>query len=425
MNIPLHRPMDVPRQRTSRRIPWKYVTYASVVLGVIVLLVLVVARLKPAAQNAERASLLIGTVKRGSMLREVRGNGTLVPQDIRIIAAATEGRVERVLVQPGTEVSASTVLLVLSNPAIEQEALNAEYETRAVEADYNTLHVKLESDRMSQKAVTAGVHSEYQQAKLQSDTDAALAKQGLVPALSLKLSQVKVDELANRYQIEQQRFEISAKSTQAQLTAHKARIEQVRALWQLKKARLASLQVPAGIAGVLQQLTIEVGQQVTPGTNLARVASQGNLRAQLKVAETQAKDIQFGQPVSIDTHNGIVPGRVIRIDPAVKEGTVTIDVALEGELPPGARPDLSVDGTIELERLTNVLYMGRPAGAQPQGTITLFKLESGGKSAVRVQVKLGRTSVDTVEIIEGLQEGDQVILSDVSQWDNSNRIVLN
>ena len=398
-----------------------------VVLGVITvsLITVGVARLKPAAPSVERATILTDTVKRGLMLRQVRGLGTLVPEEIRIIAASTEGRVERILVQPGAEVTAGTVLIELSNPELQQSSMDAEYQVRAAEADYNNLRVKLESDRMSQQAATATVRAEYQQAKLQADTDEALAKDGLIPPLNLKLSKVKAEELANRYAIEQKRLEGTAKSAQAQLAAQQARVAQLQALLQLKRSQVQTLRVVAGTNGVLQQMQVEVGQQVTPGTILARVAEPQNLKAELKIAETQAKDIQLGQQASIDTRNGIIPGRVVRIDPSVQGGTVTVDVALEGALPQGARPDLSVDGTIELERLNNVLYVSRPAFGQAQSTVGMFKLEEGGQSAVRVQVKLGRSSVSTIEVLEGLQEGDQVILSDTSQWDAFNRIRLN
>lgn len=398
-----------------------------IVLGLIAvsLITVGVARLKPAAPSVERATILTDTVKRGLMLRQVRGLGTLVPEEIRIIAASTEGRVERILVQPGAEVTAGTVLIELSNPELQQSSMDAEYQVRAAEADYNNLRVKLESDRMSQQAATATVRAEYQQAKLQADTDEALAKDGLIPPLNLKLSKVKAEELANRYAIEQKRLEGTAKSAQAQLAAQQARIAQLQALLQLKRSQVQTLRVVAGTNGVLQQMQVEVGQQVTPGTILARVAEPQNLKTELKIAETQAKDIQLGQQASIDTRNGIIPGRVVRIDPSVQGGTVTVDVALEGALPQGARPDLSVDGTIELERLNNVLYVSRPAFGQAQSTVGMFKLEEGGQSAVRVQVKLGRSSVSTIEVLEGLQEGDQVILSDTSQWDAFNRIRLN
>lgn len=384
-----------------------------------------VSRLKPAAPSVDRATVWVDTVKRGPMLRQVRGPGTLVPEEVRVVAAATEGRVERILVQAGTEVTAGTVLLELVNPTIAQESIDAEYAQRAGEADYNTLKVKLESDRMTQQAAVASVRAEYQQAKLQYDTDEQLAKDGLVPALNLKLSKVRAEDLANRYKVEQQRLEVMARSAKAQLAAQQARISQMRALAQLRQSQVGTLKVLAGTNGVLQQMQVEVGQQVQPGTNLARVVEPQRLKAELKIAETQAKDITLGQKAEIDTRNGVIPGHVMRIDPAAQQGTVTVDVALDAELPQGARPDLSIDGTIELERLADVIYMGRPAFGQAQSTVGVFKLDSSGKEAVRVNVRLGRSSVSTVEVLEGLQPGDQVILSDTSQWDAYNRIRLN
>ncbi|HEY6190345.1 MAG TPA: efflux RND transporter periplasmic adaptor subunit [Pyrinomonadaceae bacterium] len=420
--------MDIPRpdknkKKRNRRL--RQILFASLAIVAIALITLGVSRLKPAAPSIDRGTVLIDTVKRGPMLRQVRGPGTLVPEEVRVIAAATEGRVERINVQAGTEVTAGTVLLELVNPTLAQEAQDAEFALRAGEADYNNLKVRLESERMTQAAAAATIKADYQQAKLQSDTDEQLAKDGLIPALNLKLSRVRTEDLANRYKIEQQRLEVSAKSVKAQLAAQQARLSQLRALAQLRQSQLGTLKVLAGTNGVLQQMVVEVGQQVTPGTNLARVAEPQHLKAELKIAETQTKDIVLGQPASIDTRNGVIPGHVMRIDPAAIQGTVTVDVALDGELPQGARPALSVDGTIELENLSDVVYVGRPAFGQSQSTVGMFKLEDGGKSAVRVQVKLGRSSVNTVEIIEGLQPGDQVILSDTSAWDNYNRIRLN
>ncbi|HYP02561.1 MAG TPA: HlyD family efflux transporter periplasmic adaptor subunit, partial [Pyrinomonadaceae bacterium] len=300
-----------------------------------------------------------------------------------------------------------------------------EYQVRAAEADYNNIRARLESERMSQQAAAATVQAEYQQAKLQSDTDEELAKDGLIPAINLKLSRVRVADLANRYNIEKKRLDGTAKSAQAQLASQQARIAQLKAQLQLRQTQVGTLRVLAGANGVLQQMQVEVGQQVQPGTNLARVVEPQNLKAELRIAETQAKDISLGQQAMIDTRNGIIPGHVVRIDPASENSTVRVDIALDAALPQGARPDLSVDGTIELERLDNILYVARPAFGQAQSTIGMFKLEPGGQFATRVQVKLGRSSVNTIEILEGLQEGDQVILSDTSQWDAFNRIRLN
>lgn len=418
--------MDIPRQpEKKRKRNLRRIALIVLIIAGVALVTFGVSRLKPAAPSVERATVWVDTVKRGPMLRQVRGPGTLVPEEVRVIAAATEGRVERILVQPGTEVTAGTVLLELINPTIAQEATDAEFALRAGEADYNNLKVKLESDRMTQQSTIATVRAEYQQAKLQYDTDAQLARDGLIPAINLKLSKVRADDLENRYKIEQQRLEVMARSAKAQLAAQEARIAQMRALLQLRRSQVGTLKVLAGTNGVLQQMQVEVGQQVQPGTNLARVVEPQRLKAELKIAETQAKDITLGQKAEIDTRNGIIPGHVIRIDPAAQQGTVTVDVGLDDALPQGARPDLSVDGTIELERLTDVIYMGRPAFGQSQSTIKIFKLEEGGATAVRVQVRLGRSSVSTVEVLEGLQPGEQVILSDTSQWDAYERIRLN
>lgn len=416
--------VDVPRPKAARKRNLRRALNAAAAVSIVALITFGVTRLKPAAPGVERSTLYTDTVKRGLMLRQVRGLGTLVPQEVRVIAAPVEGRVERVYVQPGEQVSAGTILVELSNPQLEQAAVDTSYQVKAAEAEFNNLSVKLDSDRMSQQAATAGVQSEYSQARLELDTDEKLAKDGLVPALQLKLARVKVDELANRLRIEQQRLSITSQAKQAQLAAQQARVEQLRALTRLNQSQAASLRVLAGTSGVVQQVSVEVGQQLTPGANLARVADPTTLKAAIQIPETQVKGVQVGQVAQIDTRNGMIAGRVQRIDPAVQGGTVTVDVALDGSLPQSARPDLSVDGTIELERLTDVLYVGRPAFGGTDATVGMFKIEAGGQFAVRVPVKLGRTSVNTVEVIEGLREGDEIILSDTSQWDNFNRLQL-
>lgn len=416
--------MDIPRPSAARRRRLRRVLYGLIGLGAIVLITVGVSRLKPAAPTVERATVWIDTVRRGPMLRQVRGLGTLVPEKIRWIPAITEGRVERRLVQPGAVVKVETVLLELSNPELEQAALEAEMQLKAAEAEYTNLRVQLESQLLTQQAQAAAVQAEYRQAKLQAEANEELAKDRLISELMLKLSKVRAEELAARFEIEQKRSSILSESVKAQLAAQQARVEQLRALFELRRSQVEALRVRAGIGGVLQQVLVEVGQQVTPGTNLARVADPTRLMAQIRIAETQAKDIQIGQQASIDTRNGVVPGHVIRIDPAVQNGTVTVDVALEGPLPKGSRPDLSVDGTIEIERLDDVLYVGRPAFGQERSVVGLFKLVNGGKEAVRVQVKLGRSSVNTIEILDGLHSGDQVILSDMSAWDAFDRIRL-
>src|SRR5262245_48500644 len=394
--------------------------------GVVVLLSVTIglARLKPAAPTVERSAVWIDTVRRGPMLRQVRGLGTLVPEEIRWIPALTEGRVERILIQPGTQVDKDSVILELSNPQLDLDALDASWQLKAAEAEYVNLKVRLESQRLDQVAATATVEAGQKQARLQANADEALASQGLVSDITLKISQSRAEEMNTRLDIEQKRLAINNESIEAQLHVQEARLEQLRALAALKRRQVEGLKVRAGIAGVLQQLPVEVGQQIAPGATLAKVTVPGRLKAELRIAETQAKDILLDQKAAIDTRNGVVPGRVIRIDPAVQNGTVKVDVALEGALPKGARPDLSVDGTIELERLADVLQVGRPAFGQEESTVGLFRLEPGGREASRIEVKLERRSVNLIEIVEGLGEGDQVILSDSSAWDAFDRIKL-
>ena len=418
VELDIARPSQAGRKRLLR------FAYAGGGLVAVLLITLGLSRLKPAAPTVERGSVWIDTVRRGPMLRQVRGLGTLVPEEIRWIPALTEGRVERILVQPGTAVRRDTVVLELSNPQLDLAALDVTWQLKAAEAETINLKVRLESQRLDQVAATATVEASQKQARLQADADEALAHEGLVSDLNLKISQSRALELTTRLEIEKKRLEINTEAITAQLAVQEARLEQLRALSALKRREVEALRVRAGIDGVLQQLPVEVGQQIAPGATLAKVTVPGRLKAELRIAETQAKDIQLDQVASIDTRNGIVPGRVIRIDPAVQNGTVKVDVALEGALPKGARPDLSVDGTIELERLADVLQVGRPAFGQEQSTVGLFRLQDGGEAS-RVQVKLGRSSVNLVEIVEGLNEGDQVILSDTSTWDAFDRIRLN
>ena len=379
-------------------------------------------KLKPAAPTLDRSTAVIETVKRGEMIRDVRGNGTLVPEVTRQIPAPADGRVEKILLQAGVEVNPSTVIVELSNPQMEQQATDAQFQVKAAEADEENLKVKLESDTMTQKAAVATINAQYSQAKLQLDADEVLAKQGLVADLVLKISRVNVQDLANRLKVEQERLAVSARATRAQLNASTSRLAQLRALAKLKQDQVEALKVRAGSAGVLQQVSVQVGQQVTPGFNIARVADPASLKAVLRVPETQIKDVRIGQNVTVDTRNGLIQGTVSRIDPAAREGTFEIDVSLAGPLPPSARPDLSVDGTIELERLKDVLKVGRPAFGQANQTIGMFVLTPDGTEAVRTPVKLGRNSVSTVEIVEGLKEGDQVIISDTSALDSYPRI---
>jgi len=416
--------MDIPRKVSARQRYLRRGLYSLAGLTVLAGITFGLSRLKPAAPSADRSLVVIDTVKRGSLVRQERGLGTLVPEDIRWIAAAHDGRVERILVLPGKAVKAGTVLLELTNPDMELEAFRTEWQLKSAEAAHTDLRVRLESQRLDQQAATARVQADYNQAKLRAERNELLTKDGLFPEVDLMLSKLAADELANRYSIEQKRLDISSESIQAQLAMQKTQVEELRALYQLKRNQVAALHVRAGFDGVLQLVSVQVGQRVTPGTNLARVADPSRLKAEVKIAETRAKDILIGQAAVIDTRNGLISGRVVRIDPAVQNGTVTVDVALEGELPKGARTDLSVDGTIQLEHLENVVHVGRPVFGQEQGTITLFQLTENGTHAVRVPVKLGKSSVTSIEILEGLKPGDQVILSDMSAWDGYDRIRL-
>lgn len=404
----------------GRRVAWG-------VAGTVALALLTVgvSRLKPAAPSVERATVVIDTVRRGEMVREVRGLGTLVPEDIRWIPASTEARVERLVLLPGTKVTADSVILDLSNPELETQARDAESQARAAEARYTELRVRLESQFLDQRAVAARVSAESRQARLRADADAELAKNGLIAALALKLSQSAADELEHRERIEQQRLAIAGQAIEAQLRVQQAEVEQRREMARLRRSQVEALQVRAGLDGVLQIVPVEVGQQVSPGTNLARVARPERLKAVIHVPETQARDVVPGQKAIVDTRNGVVEARVVRVDPAVQNGAVTVDLALVADLPRGARPDLTIDGTIEIERLENVLHVRRPASGRPQTTVGLFRVVKGTSEAVRVRVRLGQASVSTVEIVEGLDVGDEVILSDTTAWDATDRIRLN
>jgi HlyD family secretion protein len=358
------------------------------------------------------------------MLRDVHGLGTLVPEDIRWIPAQTDSRVDRILIHPGAIVQPSSVILELTNPELQRDVLDAEYQLKATQADYENLKVQVNSELLNQRATTAQVRSDYEQAKIQHEVDEKLLAEGISAQVTAQLSKVKMEQLAIRLQLEEDRTRNATDSSKARLMAQQAHIDQQRALYDLKHSQLDALYVRAGIQGVLQVVPVEVGQRVTPGTNLARVADPKRLKAEIKIAETQAKDVAIGQGASIDTRNGIVKGVVARIDPSVQNGTVSVDVQIIDPLPLGARPDLSVDGTIELENLKNVLYMGRPVHGESDSTIGLFKLVDEGSEAVRVNVKLGKSSVNSIEILQGLKAGDKVILSDMSAWDTVDRVRL-
>jgi HlyD family secretion protein len=394
-------------------------------LAVVLLITVFLRRLEPAAPTVAAETLLIDQVKRGEMLRQVRGPGTLVPVDVRWISAPVEGRVERIPALPGVTVKEDTVLLEMTDPTVEQNALEAESQLKAAQADYDNLKAKLESDLLAQQASVTSAQSASDQAKLQVEADERLAKDGLIPELNFKLSRLKYDQLIKQAKTEVDRYQQSKRSSDAQLAAQRARVDQFRGTYELKRRQVESLKVRARINGVLQELPVQVGQRVTPGTVLAKVARPETLKAELKVPEVQAKDVLPGQRASIDTRNGIIAGHVLRVAPSAVDGTVIVDVALDGALPQGARPDISVDGTIEIERLPNVLYVGRPAFGSANSKIEMFKLVENGKRAERVPVELGRVSVNTVEIVKGLQVGDKVILSDTSAQDGYNKIRLN
>lgn len=416
--------MDVAREGVAEQRRKKQLIWGAVGVLALGLITLGLLRLEPAAPKVDRATVYTDIVKRGEMLRQVRGPGTLVPVEIRWITARTEARVERRVILPGAEVMPESVILELSNPELEQSTLEAELALRAAEAQYADLEVALESRLLNEKAGAAALESEYKQAELQAQADAELSKEGLIPELTAKLSKLRADSLEQRNGIEKDRLAISTRSVEAQLRSERARLEQASSVYGLRRSQLDGLNLRAGMYGVLQEIPVEVGQQVAPGTNLARVAQPEHLKAELRINETQAKDVMIGQTAEIDTRNGVVAGQVSRIDPAVQNGTVSVDVELTGELPRGARPDLSVDGTIEIERIEDTLYVGRPAYGQAHSTIGLFRLDDDGELANRVQVQLGRTSVTTVEIVTGLEVGDEVILSDTSNWDEYSRIRL-
>jgi len=416
--------MDIARPSNVKRKRIRQAVYAGAGLIAVVLVSVGLSKLKPAAPTVERAVVWPDTVKRGPMIRQVRGLGTLTPEDIRWIPATTQGRVERIILRPGTSVKADSIILELSNPQLEQQLQDAELKLAAAEAGLANLRVQLQNDLLQTRATAANIDGDYQKAQMNSEMKEALAKDQLVSELELKQARVDAEQLKVRSQIAKEQLASKSDSTTAQLAVQQSAVDQARALLQLTRRQRDELKVRAGLDGMLQLVPVEVGAQVAPGANLARVANPSRLKAEIKIAETQAKDIQIGQKAEVDTRNGVVEGRVARIDPSVQNGTRTVDVTLTGELPKGAVPDLSVDGTIELERLNDVLYMGRPAFGQDQSVVGLFKIGPDGVTAERTQVKLGRSSVNTIEILSGLKVGDQVILSDMSAYDAYDRIRL-
>ena len=411
--------MDIARPDIARAKKIRRIVYATGFAVVILLITVGVSRLEPAAPRVDKDTVYMDTVERGEMLRNVRGTGTLVPEQLRWITPITNGTVERLVLRPGATVRPDTVVIELSNPELEQQALETRLQLDAALARYESRRVELRSQELTQQASLKMVESELSQAEYEAELDEKLFKDNLVSELQVRQKQSRVSELRIRHEIEQQRLAIQADSTKATLAAEQADVDRLRTMYQLRQSQVADLQVTAGITGVLQQVEVEEGASVTPGTNLARVGDPTRLMAQLRIAETQARDIVEGQPAAVDTRNGVIPGHVIRIDPSVQQGTVTVDVALDGELPRGARPDLTVDGTIELERLENVIYVGRPVFGQEQSVVILFKLDPDSDDAVRTRVSLGRASVSFIEVLDGLQPGDQVVLSDMSSGTRS------
>lgn len=419
--------MDVPRTDVRRKKLIRRIAIGLVLLAAIPAITIALARLKPAAPGVEMSTLWPDTVKRGPMTLEVHGLGTLVPEETMLIPATTDGRVQRILIRPGTTVRANSVIMLLTSPELDTALLNAEYALKAAEADYSNLRVTLEKAKIDMQATAAQVNADYSTAKLKADRDAALAKEGLYSEVDAKISAVTAEQLGGRYQLEQKRLSINTEAEEAQLASQKVRVEQLRAEYNLKKSQVNQLKVQAGFDGTLQQLPtpVEEGQKVLAGTPLGKVAQPSKLKAELKIAETQVKDIAIGQPAVVDTRNGLIEGHVSRIDPSILNGTVTVDVALTGPIPPSAKPDLSVDGTIQLAKLTDVLYVGRPVFGQQDATVQLFKVEPEGKYANKVKVAFGRSSVNTIEVKDGLKIWDKVILSDMSAYDSYDRIRLN
>lgn len=422
--------MDIARPDQARKKRRRRIAAVCGALLLIALISVGLSQLKPAAPPVERGSLLFDTVKRGQLLRQVRGNGTLVPQEIRWIPTINQGRVERILVLPGAKVKADTVLVELSNPEVTQAAFDADALVKTAEADMANLRVQLDSQKLTQRSAVATARANYSSAKLDLEVNDELAKSGLVPGITLKQAKAKAEELASLLEIEEERLKIGDDAAVAQMKSQETKLAQLKGQLELKRQQVDALKIRAGVDGVLQRLgdltsQLQEGEQLPAGALVARVAEPSRLKAAIKIAETQAKDVQLDQFAEIDTRNGIIPGHVIRVDPAVDNGTVTVDVALDAPLPKGARPDLSVDGTIQLERLEDVLYVGRPVQGQPESLVSLFKVTPGGREATRIQVKLGRSSVSAIEVLQGLQLGDQIILSDMSQWDSYERVRLN
>jgi HlyD family secretion protein len=416
--------VDIARPEAKRQKKIRRTIYVVAAVILVPLVTFALSKLKPAAPSVDAGTIWPGTVQRGPMLRDVRGLGTLVPETIRLIPAATDGQVQQRYLLPGTPVKADTVIFDLSNPQLQQETLDAEYQYKGAQAMLEQTKATLQNQLMDKRTQAANISSQYRTQEMVRQTKEQLGANGLAPELDVKTAQVQAEELQKENDLAQKEVSTFEGSIEAQLAVQQSKVDQMRALYELKKSQLDQLHVRPGIDGMLEELDVEVGQKVTMGTVLARVAQPTHLKAQLKIAETQAKDVLVGQKATIDTHNGLIAGHVSRVDPSVQNGTVTVDVALDGPLPPGARPDLSVEGTVEIERLADVLFVGRPVHGEANSTVGLFKIVDDGKEAERVQVQLGRVSVNQVEILKGLDVGDKVILSDMSAWDNYDRVQL-
>ena len=416
--------MDIARPDIARKRKFRRSFYAVLAVVAVSLITVAVSRLQPAAPRVDRDAIYLDTVGRGPLVRQVRGVGTLVPEQIRWIPATTDGNVERIVIQPGAVITPETVVVELNNPELEQMALEAQLNLDAGRARYSNRRVEVERSLLEQRAALASTEAQRIGARLQAEADEQLAELGLISSIQLRQSQAREEEYETRYALEQERLELAIATVDAQLAVEQAEVDRLRTLHALRLQQVDDLRVRAGMHGVLQQVPLDEGQRVVAGTNLARVGDPTVLKAELRIAETQAKDIQVGQQASIDTRNGVIPGHVTRIDPAVENGTVLVDVALDGELPRGARPDLTVDGTIELERLEDVIFVGRPVFGQENSVVSLFRIEPDGSHAARARVGLGRASVNTIEVLEGLQPGDRVVLSDMSTWDQFDRVRL-
>jgi HlyD family secretion protein len=416
--------MDISRPDLKVRRQRRTWAFAAVALVAVAAVAFFVVRLKPAVPSVERSAIWTDVVKRGPLVRQVRGPGSLVPREdrLRLIPAETEATVVRIRVLPGTKVTSDTVLMDLVDPTLTQQLLDAQLQLKAALADLENTRAKVNSDLMTQRAGAATVGADQQQAALQAQTDKSLYDLGVISGLTYSASKGKSDELKQRDDLEKQRLTLNQASISTQLAVSQTKVDQAKAILSLKQRQLDALSVKAGIDGVLVDLPHQVGEHVAPGITLAKVVQPDQLKASLKIAETQARDIQIGQPAEIDTHNGVIPGKVTRIDGAVQNGTVTVDVELAGALPQGARPDLSVDGTIDLDRMADVVYVGRPALGNENSTISLFRVSADGTTAVKVPVKVGRASVNSIQVLEGLQPGDTVVLSDMSRWDTNDRL---